>query len=95
MLFMCIGTYDADKRDEIVKRRLAKGRMTPKGMKVLGEWSTFGGGRLFVLTEGSDPQAAFQSTWAWSDLMKFEIIPVIETEPLMKSMQPQKRKQRR
>jgi hypothetical protein len=24
--------------------------------------------------------------------MKFEIIPVIETEPLMKSMQPQKRK---
>ncbi len=92
MLFMGIATYDIDKRDEIVKRRLAKGRMTPKGMKVLGEWSTFGGGRMFILTEVSDPQVAFESTWPWSDLLKFEIIPVIDTEQIMKSMQPKKRK---
>ncbi len=92
MLFMAIVTYDTDKRDEIVKRRLAKGRMTPKGMKVLGEWSTFGGGRMFILTDNTDPQAAFEATYPWSDLMKFEIIPVYETEQMLKSMQPKKRK---
>jgi hypothetical protein len=92
MLFMGIGSYDTDKRDEIIKRRLEKGRMTPKGMKVLGEWSTFGGGQMFILTEVSDPQVAFESILPWSDLMTFEIIPVIETEQVMKSMQPKKRK---
>jgi hypothetical protein len=92
VLFMVIGHYDTDKRDEIIKRRLAKGRMTPKGMKVLGEWSTFGGGRIFMVTEHDDPKAAFEATYAWSDLMKFEIIPVYETEELLKSMQPKKRK---
>jgi len=92
MLFMGIGSYDTDKRDEIIKRRLEKGRMTPKGMKVLGEWSTFGSGQMFILTEVSDPQVAFESILPWSDLMTFEIIPVIETEQVMKSMQPKKRK---
>ena len=92
MLFMTIGTYDIDRRDEIIKRRLQKGRMTPKGMKVLGEWSTFGGCKMFILAELSDPQVALQSTVPWSDLMKFEIIPVMDTEQVMKSLQPRKRK---
>ena len=92
MLFMVIGHYEADKRDEMIKRRLTKGRMTPRGMKVLGEWSTFGGGRIFQLVESNDPKAAFQATYAWSDLMKFEIVPVYETEQLLKSMQPKRRK---
>jgi hypothetical protein len=92
VLFMVIATYETDKRDEVIKRRLAKGRMTPKGMKVLGEWSTFGGGRVFMVTEHTDPKAAFEATYPWSDLMKFEIMPVYETEQLLKSLQPKKRK---
>ena len=92
MLFMVIATYETDKRDEVINRRLTKGRMTPKGMKVLGEWSTFGGGRVFMITEHSDPKVAFQAVYPWSDLMKFEIIPVYETEQLLKSMKPKKLK---
>jgi hypothetical protein len=92
VLFMVIATYDTEKRDEVIKRRLAKGRMTPKGMKVLGEWSTFGGGRVFMITENNDPKAAFEAVYPWSDLMKFEIIPVYETEQMLKYMQPKKRK---
>jgi len=86
MLYMTTFTYPPERRDEVIKRRIEKGAMIPKGMKSLGEWSDIGGGRVFRLIEVSsgDPAVALSGTRAWNDLGKIELIPVIETEQAIK-----------
>ncbi len=84
MLFMTIYTWEPGQRNEMVKRRLQKGRLIPEGVKVLGEWTDLGGGRGFLLMEANDPKALILGSRAWSDLMKMEAIPVIDTEESMK-----------
>ena len=84
MLFMTIYTYGPEDRDAVIKRRAEKGPMLPPGLKIVGEWSYLGGGRVFRLVEGDDPKAMLGATAAWADLGKIEIFPVMETEEAMK-----------
>ena len=83
MLFMTVYTYEPHKRDEVVRRRAEKGPLLPAGVKALGEWSYIGGGRVFRLFECDDAAAAFRAAYAWSDLGKVEIHPVLETDKIM------------
>jgi len=80
MLFMNIYSWDQDKRDEIIKRRLEKGRMFPKGVKVIGEWTAIGRSMGCVLTEVDDPKLLAQANIAWSDILESDIFPVLDTE---------------
>jgi len=84
MLFMIIYTYEPDKRAEVIKRRAEKGAMVPEGMKVIGDWSTTGGGRVFKLVDMEDPRLGLAASAAWNDLGKVESIPVMPTEEVMK-----------
>ena len=86
MLFMTIYTYDPTNRDAIVKRRVEKGGMLPKGMESIGEWSSLGGGRVFRLVEATDPSAMMAASFAWSDLGKVEVYPVMETEEVLQTV---------
>jgi hypothetical protein len=38
MLFMTVITYEPHARDEVIRRRVEKGALVPKGMKLLGGW---------------------------------------------------------
>jgi hypothetical protein len=91
MLFMTIATYEPSKRDAIIKRRLEKGRMTPRGMKVLGEWSAVGGGQVFMLVE-MEKDVGTAAALPWSDLMELDIIPVAETEKTLRALRRRQRK---
>lgn len=84
MLFMSIYTYEPKDREAVIKRRAEKGLSAPQGMKIIGEWSYLGGGRVFELVEASDPRAMLGATASWADLGKIEIFPVMETEEVMK-----------
>ena len=84
MLFMSIYTYEPGNRDAIIKRRAEKGAMLPPGIKVLGEWSSMAGLRVFRLVEAEDPKAFVAAAMAWTDLGKLETYPVIPTEEVMK-----------
>ena len=83
MLFMNIYTWKPGQRNDLLKRRMEKGMALSPGVKVLGEWTDLGGGRGFLLFESNDPKACMASTMVWSDLMKMEPVPVIETAELM------------
>ena len=79
MLFLNIYTWEPGQRDALIKRRMEKGGNALKeGMKKIDEWFDIGGGRGFILLEGNDAQAAIQSTLVWSDLMKMEVVPLVE-----------------
>jgi hypothetical protein len=83
MLFMTVFTYKPGNRDEVIKRRLDKGPLVPEGVKVLGEWSYTGSGRVFRLIEAADANAAFKGAYAWSDLGTVESYPVMETDKIL------------
>ena len=84
MLFMSIYTYEPEKRNEIIKRRLEKGTGAAAGVKVVGEWIALAGHRGFMLFEAEDPKAVMATTLVWSDLVRFESVPVMEAEEVMK-----------
>lgn len=80
MLFMNIYTWEPGQRDALVKRRIEKkGPTLAEGVKKVYEWTDVGGGRGFLIFEASDPKAIMMSAMGWSDLMKEEIVPLIET----------------
>ena len=92
MPFMTTYTWEPSHRNAIVKRRIEKGTMLPEGVKVLGERTDLGGGRGFLLLEGNDPVLFIAGTQAWSDRMKMESVPVIDTGTVMKVMQSAQQK---
>lgn len=83
MLFMTIFTYEPEKRDEVINRALSKGTMVPEGAKEVGQWSSTAGGKVFRLVDIDDPKVAYRGTYAWSDLGKIEIYPVLDTKELL------------
>ena len=84
MLFMSIYTYEPGNRDAVIKRRAEKGASVPAGVKIVGEWSSIAGLRVFRLTEADDPKAFLAAVMAWTDLGKIETYPVMPTEEVMK-----------
>ena len=81
---MAIFTWEPDKRNEVLKRRMEQGALSPPEIKILGEWVDMQSGRTFRLIQNDDSKAGMKATMAWADLGKLEIVPVIETEEVMK-----------
>ncbi len=90
MQFMIVYTYEPKHRDEVIKRRAEKGALSPAGVKVLGEWSSIAGHRVFRLVEAEDPKALVAAAMAWSDIGKLDTYPVLPTEEVMKLMASKK-----
>jgi hypothetical protein len=86
MLFVVTYRYDPQKRNEILKRRMEKGAGFTADTKVIGEWSNLGGGGGLVIAETDNPLAVVQASRGFSDLVKFTVTPVIETEKMLKSV---------
>jgi hypothetical protein len=84
MLFLVTYSYEPDKRNEVLQRRTEQGAGFASGAKVIGEWSHLGGGGGLVIAEADDPLAVAQTARGWSDLVKFTIVPVVDTEQMMK-----------
>ena len=84
MHFVSIYSFDSEKRDQVVARFKETGGAPPAGVKVLGRWHDVGGCRGVTIYEADDPIA--MSTWGyrWNDLMKIEVIPVVNDEQLVK-----------
>jgi hypothetical protein len=87
MLYMTVYTFGLENRDEVTRRRATKGPMVPSGIKMLGEWTSIEGGRVFRLVEAEDPGALFAATYAWNDLGNVEHVPVMETEEALRFIQ--------
>jgi len=80
MKFITIATWEPHQRDELVKRRMESGRMSPKGIKILGEWVDVLGGRAVWLYEVDSAMEGFKWSNRWSDINKFESFPVLEVK---------------
>ena len=76
-MFMVIEDLRKQDGKAVYRRFRDKGRMTPDGLKFVDSWTEANLGRIFQLME-CDDVALFQRWVAeWSDLIAFEIVPLI------------------
>lgn len=80
MKFLLIHTWEPYERNEIAKRRMENGLMTPKEIKVVSEWLDTQGGRQIILFEADSAKECFKWSINWGDLGKYESFPVVEVE---------------
>jgi len=84
MLFLGIWTYEPSQRDKAIQRRAEKGTGFGAGAKVMSEWSDLAGGRGFVVVEADDATPILEGILAWSDILETEIIPIVDTNEVLK-----------
>jgi hypothetical protein len=87
MLWLTIYKWRPENRTAIIERFAATGGAPlPEGVKRIGRWSDLAGGRGFTVTEANDPTTIAIACQAWSDLMSFEVIPVMTDEQLKQTL---------
>ena len=77
MLYMVVERFRDGAAPAIYARLREKGRMMPEGLRYHASWVTVDRVRCFQLMESDDARLFAQWTAAWSDLVDFEIIPVM------------------
>ena len=82
---MVIERFNKSDVDAIGERFRSKGRMLPDGVTYQASWVDSTGNRCFQLMEA--PNTEFWQPWVacWSDLVQFEIIPVLTSNEFWSS----------
>ena len=76
MLYMVIEHFNPGAAPEIYRRARERGRQIPPGLEYVESWVDLEYSRCFQLMRTND--TALFDVWirAWSDLVRFEVIPV-------------------
>ena len=77
MLFMVIESFRNQDAKSIYRRLRDRGRSTPEGLQFVNSWVTADLGRCFQLMECEDVTLLQRWVTEWSDLVGFEIVPVV------------------
>jgi hypothetical protein len=77
MQFMVVETFRNQDAKAVYRRLRDNGRMMPENLKFVSSWVSADLGRCFQLMEADD--ITLLQCWIaeWSDLMSFEIVPVV------------------
>jgi len=78
MLFMVVERFRNQDAKSIYRRLSEKGRMMPDGLTFVNSWVAADLSRCFQLMECSDVSLFQRWVAEWSDLMQFEVVPVIQ-----------------
>jgi Protein of unknown function (DUF3303) len=88
MLFMVIERFKNREAKPIYRRLRDEGRGMPDGLKYVGSWIEANLDRCFQLMECDDAKL-FQAWVArWSDLIEFEIVPVVPSAETRETIEP-------
>jgi len=77
-MFMVVEIFRNQDASAIYRRLREKGRMMPDGLKFVSSWVAADLGRCFQLMEADDITLLQSWVAGWSDLIAFEIVPVVE-----------------
>jgi hypothetical protein len=89
MLFIVIENFRNQDAKSAYRRFRDKGRMMPDGLNFVGSWTTADLSRCFQLMETDD--ITLLQRWAaeWSDLVEFEIVPVVQGKDTAEALKDQ------
>jgi len=76
MLYMVVEHFNPGAAPEIYRRARKRGRMMPPGLEYVDSWVDQNYSKCFQLMRTDEP--ALLDVWmqAWSDLVRFEVVPV-------------------
>jgi hypothetical protein len=77
MLFMVVEHFRNQDAKSIYRRLAEKGRMMPDGLTFVNSWVSADLSRCFQLMECGDVSLFQRWVAEWSDVMQFEVVPVI------------------
>ena len=77
MLFMVIENFRNQDAKSVYRRFRDQGRMLPDGLTFVSSWVAADLGRCFQVMECDDITLMQRWVAQWSDLVEFEIVPVV------------------
>jgi hypothetical protein len=80
MRFMLTYTLKPEARDAAIARFLQTQGAPPEGVQMLGRWQTVGSLGGFTLCESNDAAKIADWVFAWSDLLTFQVAPVLDDQ---------------
>ncbi len=88
MLFMVIEKFRNQNAKAVYRRLRDEGRGFPESLKFVGSWVSADLGRCFQLIEADDIALLQRWVAAWSDLVEFEIVPVVAGKDAAAALAP-------
>src|SRR5262245_36536061 len=77
--YMVVERFKNGDAAAVYRRFREHGRMTPDGLKYVASWVSADLSKCFQVMECADPRLLEQWIACWSDLVDFEVVPVIQS----------------
>jgi hypothetical protein len=88
MLYMVIETFQGGNPVPVYRRFRDRGRLMPEGIEYLGSWVTDDLRRCFQIMECQDRRLLDQWMTNWTDVIEFEVIPVVTSAAAAAAVAP-------
>jgi hypothetical protein len=88
VLFMVIERFRDQNANAVYHRFGERGRIAPDGLSYVGSWVEASLDRCFQLMECDDVALLQQWVAQWSDLVAFEIVPVVSGKETADALSP-------
>ena len=88
MLFMIVERFKDRDAKAVYRRFRDHGRGAPEGLTYVGSWIEANFDRCFQLMECDDPRLLQAWVAFWSDLIEFEIVPVVPSTETRAAIEP-------
>jgi hypothetical protein len=88
LLYMIIENFKDQNPVPVYRRFRDRGRLAPEGLRYLSSWVDEKLQRCFQLMEAKDRKQLDQWIGNWSDLIDFEVWPVISSEDAVERIGP-------
>jgi hypothetical protein len=79
MHYMIVERFRGGRPQPVYARFQERGRLAPEGLRYVTSWVSASGDRCWQLMECDDPALLKQWMSAWSDLVEFEVVPVVSS----------------
>jgi uncharacterized protein DUF3303 len=88
MLYMIVESFKNRDAVPVYRRFRDQGRLAPEGVKYVSSWVTLDMARCYQLMECEDRHRLDQWIAHWSDLVDFEVLPVITSAQAVERIAP-------
>ncbi len=88
MLFMIVEDYRDGDPVPVYRRFNERGRMAPDGLRYVGSWITADHARCYQVMECDDERLIHEWISHWSDIVDFEVIPVVTSAQVVAAIGP-------
>ena len=89
MLYLVIERFRHGDPIPIYRRFRAQGRQMPEGLRYIASWITDDLTRCYQIMETEDRALLDEWMTPWSDLMEFEVLPVLTSAQVQEQLAPQ------